>query len=361
VDLRRILDFVSPAELERYETEQFRLEAEAEAVALRIKAEDLARRQLQKYARAPNVNKGSRMLNGLGFSVGPTARSRGRPRGNRGKIRGRTRGLDLSPRQLEKDEHAELVDSEPMRFSCPTENMEQRAQTSPTIMRSAFVAHSALSGSPIPRRLSDSVPRQRHSEHSEPEDVADLALSDHHVNSIAGHLPAPTINTRGDDHSKDHPYARLSGMEVTLSSSSSAISSTKMVDVFRKTMPSSDRPSIVASDQDDTISAQLPSQRDELNEQMNDGMMHLHTSHARQHLPEHDNIDNADADSTEEYAVEAIVDHFREHGMNYYVVKWEGYEDSHDWLPEVDLGGAADLVTEYKERIGWENKKVRMR
>jgi hypothetical protein len=63
----------------------------------------------------------------------------------------------------------------------------------------------------------------------------------------------------------------------------------------------------------------------------------------------------------EEYAVEAIVDHFREHGMNYYVVKWEGYEDSHDWLPEVDLGGAADLVTEYKERIGWENKKVRMR
>ncbi|KAI4951508.1 hypothetical protein J4E91_004218 [Alternaria rosae] len=198
VDLQRILQFVSPAELERYETEQFRLEAEAETIAMRTEAEDLARRQLQKNAKAPNANKGSRMLSGLAFAAEPTARPRGRPRANRGKCRGRSRGLVVSSRQLKNDMHEELVDSEPMVF---------------------------------------------------------------------------------------------------------------------------DR---------------------------------------RQSL-EHDDKDNAGADATEEYAAEAIVAHFQEHEKNYYLVKWEGYEDSHDWLPKEDLEGTADPVTEYKERIGWRNKKVKIR
>lgn len=49
---------------------------------------------------------------------------------------------------------------------------------------------------------------------------------------------------------------------------------------------------------------------------------------------EHDDKDNAGADATEEYAAEAIVAHFQEHEKNYYLVKWEGYEDSHEWLPK---------------------------
>ena len=52
----------------------------------------------------------------------------------------------------------------------------------------------------------------------------------------------------------------------------------------------------------------------------------------------------------EEYVVEAIIEHCRKHGKMYYLVKWEGYENSHDWLPEEDLEGAAELVSEYNER-----------
>ncbi|OAG13901.1 hypothetical protein CC77DRAFT_591087 [Alternaria alternata] len=69
VDFTRIMQYVSPAELERYETEQFRLEAEAEAVAIRTEAEDLARRQLHKNTKLPSNNRGSRMLSGLELPV----------------------------------------------------------------------------------------------------------------------------------------------------------------------------------------------------------------------------------------------------------------------------------------------------
>ena len=71
--------------------------------------------------------------------------------------------------------------------------------------------------------------------------------------------------------------------------------------------------------------------------------------------------DEEDAEGAEEYVVEAIVNHFQEDRKKYYLVKWDGYEDSHDWLPEEDLGGAADLVAEYNERLGGKNKKVKLR
>ncbi|KAI4917994.1 hypothetical protein J4E90_002374 [Alternaria incomplexa] len=237
VDLQRILQFVSLAELERYETEQFRLEAEAEAIAMRTEAEDLARRQLRKNAKGPNASKGSRVLSALAFSVEPTPRSRGRPRATRGKCRGRargvepTRGLVVSSRQLKNDMHEQLVDSEPMVF--------------------------------------------------------------------------------------DH--------------------------------------------QDDIIPPQPASPQFESDGYVGSRITSMRTLYPGQQSLEHNNEDDAEADATEEFAVEAIVAHFHEHEKNYYLVKWEGYEDSHDWLPEEDLEGAADLVTEYKERIGWRNKKVEIR
>jgi hypothetical protein len=61
----------------------------------------------------------------------------------------------------------------------------------------------------------------------------------------------------------------------------------------------------------------------------------------------------ADADDeADEYVIEAIIDHHKEYNQRFYLVKWEGYEDSHDWLQESDLrSGAADLLEEYNERV----------
>jgi len=132
--------------------------------------------------------------------------------------------------------------------------------------------------------------------------------------------------------------------------------------MFSQTPLFFDRSSIAASDSDDTIPAQPPPPHHEPNNDVNNDTMHMHTAQPDRHSLEYDNNDDdADADGAEEYVVEAIVEHFQEDGKNYYLVKWDGYEDSHDWLPEEDLEGAADLVAEYNERIGWRNKKVRMR
>jgi hypothetical protein len=54
----------------------------------------------------------------------------------------------------------------------------------------------------------------------------------------------------------------------------------------------------------------------------------------------------------EEYVVEAIIEHYYDdEGKKYYLVKWEGYQDSHDWLLEEDLAGASELVAGYNERV----------
>lgn len=65
VDLSRILHYVSPAELERFENEQFRMEAEAEAIALQAEMEDMARRRLQRNARVAKAGeRGGQVLGG---------------------------------------------------------------------------------------------------------------------------------------------------------------------------------------------------------------------------------------------------------------------------------------------------------
>lgn len=401
VDLQRILQFVSLAELERYETEQFRLEAEAEAIAMRTEAEDLARRQLRKNAKGPNASKGSRVLSALAFSVEPTPRSQGRPRATRGKCRGRargvepTRGLVVSSRQLKNDMHEQLVDSEPMVFDRTTEHIGQPTQTSPNTTRSAFVANSALSVSPIPRRVSISVPRRELSEvsePSEPEDVDYLALSDNDAKSTRGDLPSLAIEVGNAGSSKDRPFSSPSGIESTLpcqlhpiipafspsadnvlqeaptaapfsarDSGSPAPLDSRVADVFLQTASSSNYSALAASDQDNIIPPQPASPQFESDGYVGSRITSMRTLYPGQQSLEHNNEDDAEADATEEFAVEAIVAHFHEHEKNYYLVKWEGYEDSHDWLPEEDLEGAADLVTEYKERIGWRNKKVEIR
>lgn len=52
----------------------------------------------------------------------------------------------------------------------------------------------------------------------------------------------------------------------------------------------------------------------------------------------------------EEYVISAILSHARQDGQKYYLVQWEGYEAT-DWLAEDALGGAQEMVREYKEKV----------
>lgn len=314
------MQYVSPAELERYETEQFRLEAEAEAVAIRTEAEDLARRQLHENTKLPNTNRGSRMLSGLELPVSLPTRARGRPRRSRGRGRGRTGDLKFDSRQLEDETREELVDSEPITTRCLTDYIRQPIQTSPGVARSAFVVNSALPVSSIPTRLSTSLPQQGHT---------GLSVLDNDVGlAPASHDAKPLSNT-SNDMLLHRPL------------------------LF-------DQSSTTASDSDDTIPAQPPPHH-ESNDDVDNDTLHMYAVPSDNHSSEYSKKDEEDAEGAEEYVVEAIVNHFQEDGKKYYLVKWDGYEDSHDWLPEEDLEGAADLVAEYNERLGGKNKKVKLR
>lgn len=150
VDVSRILQYVSPSELERFENEQFRVEAEAQAIADREGEEEQVRRRMAKNARAAGSGRGgggrgrgSRTLNGLGVgSELPTRMRGGRARGRIGR-RGRG-GLALS-REL-PEETAVNGEARPQDTTVTSsgEEDEQPQLASPNLMRSAFVANSAL-------------------------------------------------------------------------------------------------------------------------------------------------------------------------------------------------------------------------
>lgn len=61
--------------------------------------------------------------------------------------------------------------------------------------------------------------------------------------------------------------------------------------------------------------------------------------------------DDSEEDDAEGYVVEAIIEHYRDAWGKFYLVKWQGCKNSHDWLPEEDLEGAAELVAEYSEKV----------
>ena len=48
---------------------------------------------------------------------------------------------------------------------------------------------------------------------------------------------------------------------------------------------------------------------------------------------------------------EQVEVYYDDDGKKFYLVKWQGYKDSYDWLPKEDLEGAAELVFKYDESI----------
>jgi hypothetical protein len=413
-DLSVILDFVSPAELERYENEQFELEAEAEAVARRADAEELAKRRLERNARVPGAGagRGSRMLNGLGVGDGaPTrGRGRGRPRGSRGIGGGRT--VNLGARQ--QDIHALVEAREDLRRSeeelqrvIPESEDEEgdeadaRAQTSPNMMRSAFVANSALPVSPVQRRLSASLAHRGHPEVPDIQDDSDddidtggydarsmssAAMQLRHEDDLGGQVIQDSEEEEFVDAEDEPPSKRRRTESVSMvpdsqpslpqrpsipedafrqtplfPDRSSALDSTSQVaddaipeDAFRQTPLFQDRSSMLETPSESSDESVPAWNRDIRDSQSPENLdPHPIATYNGHHIHvQARSADDADDDDAEVYVIEAIIDHFKERGTRYYLVKWEGYEDSHDWLKESDLRpGAADLLEEYNERI----------
>jgi len=71
--------------------------------------------------------------------------------------------------------------------------------------------------------------------------------------------------------------------------------------------------------------------------------------------------ESEDEEDADEYAVESILAHSHQGGVEYYLVKWEGYEEVTDWLPESALEGAAEMVAEYNARVRPKKKKRSVR
>jgi hypothetical protein len=84
VDLSAILNYVSPRELERFENERYKEEAELEAIVRRAEAEEKTRKRLEKNARASGVGK---PMSGESATPGrPSGRGRGQRHGDRSEL-----------------------------------------------------------------------------------------------------------------------------------------------------------------------------------------------------------------------------------------------------------------------------------
>lgn len=381
VDVSRILQYVSQRELERFENEQFRIEAEAQAVADREEEEEQIRRRLTKNARTAGRGRGrgSKMLDGLGIdpelqptaSIGrsTTGRGRGRRRGRgRGSWRGRGGPVSggMSRGELAKDE---IEDSQPSQgyTQRPSTSRDEIAETSveseevdseddvpsPGLMRSAFVANSALPISPVqPHRPGPPAALRR--SHPEVPDIGDTDTTseDGSMSSAAMQLQfegdfddiaiSESESVESDDEdshrSKRRRTKSTESQQVRMFPPSSQIEDSESEgDSIPTELPSTIKanryhPTL------DTPSAAPPKLQNTVS------MMATATS---------DSVadDDGDAEDAEEYVVESIIEHYHDEGRIYYLVKWEGYEDSYDWLPEEDLEGAAELVKDYNERV----------
>ncbi|KAF3044591.1 hypothetical protein E8E12_000091 [Didymella heteroderae] len=332
VDVSRILQYVSPRELERFENEQFRVEAKAQAIADKAEEDERVRRRMAKNARATGSGRGrgSRMLNGRGIDPELPARSRGRgrgrTRGNTGRRGGGGRGGLALSRELPEEE---TVNGEPSQTLATSYEDTTDASSgdeeqvprlaSPNLMRSAFVANSALPLSPVqPIRPVPSPVLQR------------------------GHPEVPDIGgtDTGDSQDEDRHRSKRRRMESVTPQRRLRFSSSLQDD------ESNSEEDSIPPDPPSTVKAHK-FHRDDNTSRAGHSMLQKPAVDINQAQD-----DNEDNEGAEEYAVEAIVEHFHdEERRKLYLVKWEGYEDSHDWLSEGDLEGAAELVHDYDERV----------
>lgn len=363
VDVSRILHYVSPRELERFENEQFRIEAEAQAVADREEAEEQTRRRLAKNARVAGSGRGrgrgrgSRMLDGRGIDPElQTASMRGTPRG-RGRGRGRRRGgwrgrggLVPPRRELPQDE---IVDSEPSQ-TLPTSrddiaeassesDDELPEPASPNLMRSAFVANSALSLSPAQPHRPLPPPARRRG-HPEVPDIGDTDTIPEDGSMSSAAIQLRFEGDYGDIAIAESPSV---GSELERGHRSKRRRTESVEPQHTLMFP----PSSQIEESESEVGSIPPEPPSTVRaHKSHDASLDHHMTPRDIDASQHDGED--EDEDAEDYVVEAIIGHYYdEGGRKFYLVKWEGYEDSHDWLPEEDLEGAAQLMQDYNERL----------
>lgn len=375
VDASRILHYVSPRELERFENEQFRIEAEAQAIADKVEEEEQIKKRMMKNARSAGRGRGGGMLDRLDIDpdLQTTGAVRGRPRG-RGRGRGRPRGswrgrvaLPSGSMYIKELVQDAIYDSEPSQMdskslpvsrgevaetsSDPEEHSPQ--QTLSGLMRSAFVTNSALplsSSQPYRSAAPASLPRG----HPKVPDIRDVdtptAQDDGSTSSAAIQLqferdPRSIENVDSDSDESDIHRSKRRRTESKEPQRTLMFLPSSQIEVSE----SEDEP--IPADPPSTIKAHRYNDTHSLFPQSNSDDENV------VHSESEDEDEEADA---EEYVVEAITQHYHnDDGRKFYLVKWQGYEDSYDWLPEEDLEGAAELVQEYNHRVDKSKGKAR--
>ncbi|KAF2624437.1 hypothetical protein BU25DRAFT_424202 [Macroventuria anomochaeta] len=368
VDVSRILQYVSPRELERFENEQFRVEAEAQAVADREDEQEQVRRRMEKNARVAGRGRGRSRgggggrWRGRGGLLSGSASHRELPQGE--IIDGQpsqthTQGPPTSRDDITKiTEIAEITEiteaTETTETSMESEQAESEDDlsepTSPGLMRSAFVANSALPLSSPVRLRRPAPPKGLQQRHAEAPHVGDIvtAAADNkraYVSSAAvplqfarrfgGIAAAESESASSDDDDVVHPSKRRKTESVEPQQTLMFPPSSQIAE-----SDSGREAASIPADPPSTVKVH----------KYHDANLAVHnTPRAAPSAPHHSNLeidttaDGSEDEDAEEYVVESVIEHYYDDdGRKYYLVKWQGY-DSHDWLPSEDLEGAAEL------------------
>ena len=245
------------------------------------------------------------------------------------------------------------------------QDSEAQTQSSPGLMRSAFFANSALPLPPVTRRLS--IPITYHTQEDEAEDVpTPIAQQDRGLDENWHRIKRLRIGNPDSDQDTSAPSppqipmeafsaALFSDRSSVVDANSSPIVIEDIAPIPPTNLPALGSP-MFGSDSDDSIPAYAPSASANAKHpspSLHKGGFSSDTIHITTDSIMEDENGKADGDdeAVDEYVVETIEEHYQDGNKTYYLVKWEGYEDSRDWLSEEDLHGAREIVAEYHARI----------
>ena len=317
------------------------------------------------------------MLDSLGIDpeLQATSKTRGRPRGRgRGSWRARG-GVASGAMRVNEIAQDEIVDSEPSQsymqgtetlgsevLETSSESEDDLAEpTLPGLMRSAFVTNSALPVSSVQQyRLGGLTALRRNNSVPDVDDDDDIARENDDDNESmlsdamqlqveGGHGETTSTESDSDGLSdRDRRGAKRPRTESATPQHTLMFPPSSQIEV-----PESEDSSIPPDHRPSSVEAH----------QYNDADFNTHlalrtglsSSQYAKVSPDgalDDSEEESDDEDAEEYVVEAINEHYYDDdGKKFYLVKWQGYEDSYDWLPKADLEGAAELVHKYDESI----------
>ena len=307
------------------------------------------------------------MLDSLGIDpeLQATSKTRGRPRGRgRGSWRARG-GVASGAMRVNEIAQDEIFDSEPSQThmqrtetigsevpETSSESEDDLAEPlSPGLMRSAFVTNSALPVSPVQQyrfggpaalRRTNPVPDINDDDESMLSDAMQLQVEGGHGDTISTGSGSDDLGDR-DRRGTKRPRTESATPQHTLMFPPSS-----QIEV-----PESEDSSIPTDHRLSSVEAHQYNDADfKTHLALRTGLSSSQYAKLSPDDAPDDSEEGSDDEDAEEYVVEAINEHYYDDdGRKFYLVKWQGYEDSYDWLPKEDLEGAAELVHKYDESI----------